>query len=204
MMSQYPNMIFCDAGNLPVLGNKTDMAAMEWRFLPIGDPAVDIMCSRDVDSPIIQREVDAVKQWMNSNYYFDVMRDHPQHGSEVILGGLWCSHNKRNRTRSDQIFELILKHHHPRRNNKEPPKESDQRFLKNHVWPLVKNDVMQHDSFSCFSKAFKSWGGVTAYPFPRAKNTSAFMGCKRPCKTRTLPPCPKACRPGSHQDWVNC
>lgn len=48
-----------------------------WRFLVMVDPLVDRFLSRDIDSEIIPREVAAVQQWLNSNYTFHVMRDHP-------------------------------------------------------------------------------------------------------------------------------
>ena len=50
------------------------MHSMKWRFLPIGDPFVDMFISRDLDSWIIEREVAAVKEWFNSNTLFHVMR----------------------------------------------------------------------------------------------------------------------------------
>lgn len=48
-----------------------------WRFLVMLDPLVDRFLSRDIDSDIITREVAAVQQWLESNYTFHVMRDHP-------------------------------------------------------------------------------------------------------------------------------
>lgn len=57
-----------------------------WRFLAILDPNVDVFLSRDLDSLIWQREVDAVGQWIRSNFTFHSMRDHPQH-DVTFLGG---------------------------------------------------------------------------------------------------------------------
>ena len=48
--------------------------AMIWRFLPIGDSFVDIFMSRDSDKKIIQREVDSVNVWLNSNKIGHIMR----------------------------------------------------------------------------------------------------------------------------------
>ena len=39
---------------------------MNWRYLTTLDPQVDIALSRDLDSLIYQREVDAVKQFLES------------------------------------------------------------------------------------------------------------------------------------------
>jgi len=40
---------------------------------------VDILMSRDSDSPIVTREEDAVHEWFTSDRTFHIMRDHPAH-----------------------------------------------------------------------------------------------------------------------------
>ena len=73
------NIDFCNINEIP-FGNPVEtwdaqyMHSMKWRFLPIGDPFVDMFMSRDLDSWIVQREVDAVKEWIESNTLFHVMR----------------------------------------------------------------------------------------------------------------------------------
>ncbi|CAF1684749.1 unnamed protein product, partial [Didymodactylos carnosus] len=37
------------------------------------------MNSRDLDSALTQRELDAVTEWLKSNKSFHTMRDHPYH-----------------------------------------------------------------------------------------------------------------------------
>jgi hypothetical protein len=55
--------------------NLTYLHAMKWRWLPIGDSFVDIFMSRDTDSYILKREVDAVNQWLfNSSTVAHLMR----------------------------------------------------------------------------------------------------------------------------------
>lgn len=51
-----------------------------YRYLVMMDPDVDVFVSRDVDSLIWRREVDAVKEWLSSNYTFHLMRDHTAQG----------------------------------------------------------------------------------------------------------------------------
>lgn len=46
------------------------------------------MLSRDADSSIMKREVDAVQEWLISNYTFHAMRDAHHHCRFYILGGL--------------------------------------------------------------------------------------------------------------------
>ena len=73
------NIDFCNINQIPFgnplkTWNAQYMHSMKWRFLPIGDPFVDIFMSRDLDSWIIDREVEAVKEWLNSNTLFHIMR----------------------------------------------------------------------------------------------------------------------------------
>ena len=77
---KYTDIIdFCNINEIP-FGNPIKtwdaqyMHSMKWRFLPIGDPFVDMFMSRDLDSWIIEREVAAVKEWFDSNTLFHVMR----------------------------------------------------------------------------------------------------------------------------------
>ena len=64
---------------------------MTWRFLPLMDPLVDRILSRDSDTIISKREVTAVRQWLNnSTATFHLMRDHQLHcaPSRTFLGGI--------------------------------------------------------------------------------------------------------------------
>jgi len=64
-----------------------------FRYLVMLDPNVDIFISRDVDSIIWRREVDAVDEWLNrSNYTFHLMRDHKFHGSIMLAGNILYLH----------------------------------------------------------------------------------------------------------------
>ena len=61
----YNHVDFCNASALGNLGSVSDyMPPKIWRFLPAGDLLVDIMGSRDLDSPLPQRELDAVNEWV--------------------------------------------------------------------------------------------------------------------------------------------
>jgi len=54
--------------------NLSYIHAMKWRFLPIGDSFVDVFSSRDTDSYLLQREVDSVNVWLNSDEKGHIMR----------------------------------------------------------------------------------------------------------------------------------
>ena len=47
--------------------------------MPIGDPLVDTLLSRDLDSRPNEREQRAVTEWLQSNKIFHLMLDHPHH-----------------------------------------------------------------------------------------------------------------------------
>ena len=44
--------------------------------------------SRDLDDRLSHRKADAVKEWLDSNKMFHVMRDHPGHHI-TVLAGMW-------------------------------------------------------------------------------------------------------------------
>ena len=67
-------------------GIRLDVFPMTWRFLPLLDPTVVRMMSRDTDSLVTDREVAAVKEWIESNTSFHIMRDNANHCA-FILGG---------------------------------------------------------------------------------------------------------------------
>jgi hypothetical protein len=64
-----------------------------FRFLVMLDPNVDVFISRDTDSVILRREVDAVDEWLRSNYTFHVMRDHPFHFAAILAGASLLSYS---------------------------------------------------------------------------------------------------------------
>ncbi|CAF1594311.1 unnamed protein product, partial [Didymodactylos carnosus] len=171
-----------------------------WRFLPVGDTFVNVITSRDLDSPLIQRELDAVNEWFQSNKSFHVMRDHPNHNVRM-LGGMWGFRTELNRSFAAEFLKKILDHssftHYDNR--------SDQIFLSDHIWPRIQNDIIVHDSFLC-QKSY----GKNSRPFPTRRRplneTNCFVGCVRPCCGTSKPfsECPVACRPKNHPEWSTC
>lgn len=59
-----------------------------WRIWPTTDLRNEIVCVRDADSRIGERERDAVAEFEAGSYALHIMRDHPAHGAE-IMGGMW-------------------------------------------------------------------------------------------------------------------
>jgi len=126
---------------------------MFWRFYAAVDPTIDIMISRDCDSRLSNREKIAVDQWVDSDKGFHIMRDHPYHGTE-ILGGMFGI--KKNTVTN--FFELLNNY------NKENFWQVDQNFLREKIYPLIKNNCIIHDPF--FDKI----------PFPTSRINKEFVG----------------------------
>ncbi|XP_042236610.1 uncharacterized protein LOC121875922 [Homarus americanus] len=70
---KHPHLDICDVHDLPGLGDVSNTVGTAWRFSVVGD-TLERYIVRDTDSPIIQREVDAVHQWIQSGKCFHVMR----------------------------------------------------------------------------------------------------------------------------------
>lgn len=77
--SLFDNIDFCNINQIPYndltsTWNGDYMLPMTWRWLPLGDDFVDYFISRDTDSCLLDREVAAVNEWLESNNIFHIMR----------------------------------------------------------------------------------------------------------------------------------
>jgi len=194
----YDNVDFCDSTNLPVLGNVlTWLPGKMQRFLPLIDPLVDIYMSRDIDSPILDREATIVRIWLDSKQTIHIIRDHPYH-SIPILGGLWGIKINRERLLIKYISQYLLSPDIVQCYSG----EHDQTFLEDYLWPhanIYNRMTLEYDSFSC--EKFPN-----SRPFPtRKESPTLFVGCRRSnCTADEHLECPKKCRPANHQDWIWC
>ena len=139
---------------LHILNESGDWTGMFWRFYAASDSFVTHMLSRDCDSRLSMREKEAVDQWLKSDKDFHLMRDHPYHSTE-ILGGMWgCKY---------PLLENMVSsiHNYKKMGNFW---QVDQNFLKEVVYPEIKNNVMVHDEF--FEKT----------PFPSPRKGLEFVG----------------------------
>ena len=118
-----------------------DRYGLFWRFLPEDDPDVDIYLVRDADSVMNVKERWAVADWLKAGKAFHVMRDHPQH-SELILAGMWGAHRGNIGRMRERIVEIVESGRNVGNNL-----TLDQQFLRNVVWPLVRNSVTIHDAY---------------------------------------------------------
>jgi len=121
--------------------------SMFWRFEPAGDPDVDVVMVRDTDCRVIQREIGAVNEWLESDKDFHIMRDHPSHDTN-IMGGLWGARGDVVRNINDLISDWDVVSAY----------QNDQTFLKRMVWPQIEHNAMIHDS---------CWRRTLQFPTPR-------------------------------------
>ena len=131
-------------------GNWTGMF---WRFYPAGEEDVDVVIVRDCDSRLNQREKDAVDEWLNSDKGFHIMRDHPYHTTE-ILGGMWGSKKGVVTKIKDYINDYIKGNFW----------QVDQHFLRDIIYPLIKDNCVVHDEF------------FDNKPFPSKREHNQFVG----------------------------
>lgn len=107
-----------------------------WRFGVNDNERVDRYIVRDADSRLNFRERRAVDEWIASGKKFHLIRDHPYH-RQLVMGGLWGAA----RGVIPNMAGLIQKHA-----EKGNTYGCDQRFLASVIWPMVKDDCLQHDS----------------------------------------------------------
>jgi len=121
----------------------TQWEGLFYRFLSFDDPECEVTIIRDLDSRFTNREVSAVNEWLNSEFAYHGMRDHEAHGIEILgcAFGFKCG-----------FFDLNMKEEIDKYlNQNKLIKGSDQFFLRDVVWPIVKDDSLVHDEFFTFT-----------------------------------------------------
>jgi tetratricopeptide (TPR) repeat protein len=114
-----------------------------WRFLVSDDESIDRFICRDADSRLNAQEAVAVDDWITSGQPFHVMRDHPYH-MEVMLAGMWGGVARVLPSIREQAVIAM-------RYNRN--KWHDQEFLRDVVWPLIRDRARVHDSVFRFRGA---------------------------------------------------
>ncbi|XP_042875613.1 uncharacterized protein LOC122255530 [Penaeus japonicus] len=201
LLRDHAHFYVCDVENLPPpLGNVSAVHPMLWRALPLGDLQVAAMIVRDTDSPISSREAAAVEQWLASNKTFHIMRDHPAHDTP-ILGGMWGARwdnlpapraaDELARVRDKMLKQGLGKSRHG----------VDQEILTATLWPVAQGRMIGHDSYLCKKYAYSA-------PWPTQRQDGFFVGAPRfraeYSQSSLSQPCPEACRPPRHRDWLYC
>ena len=126
-----------------IMENRGGIHGMFWRFLPASEQGVDALIVRDADSRLNVREAAAVEEWLESGKAAHVMRDHPHHLKWPMLGGMWG-------IRGGVIPDMSRLINAWGRWEK---KLDDMYFLGRVVWPIVKDNCIQH------VRGASPWGG---------------------------------------------
>ncbi len=125
-----------------------------WRFLVEDDESVALYICRDADSVINVKERAAVADWLSSGKAFHVMRDNRTH-SELVLAGMWGAHRG-----NIGKMALRIKEYRKSRAKLLNSRIEDQLFLRDEIWPLMKDRVCIQDSFFGFKETHKFRTGM--------------------------------------------
>lgn len=120
-----------------VVSSGSPFVGLFWRFMAAGSTGVDRFLVRDADSIVNTKERDAVSEWLESPSLFHVMRDGYTH-TELMLAGMWGGVGEI--LPMDKLIKM------PQKSNNLASKTADQLFLRNIVWPIIRENVMVHDS----------------------------------------------------------
>jgi len=151
---------------------KDDWTGLFWRFYALEESGIVLI--RDTDSRIIQREVNAVRSWIQTKFDFHCMRDHMEHTTTPILGGMFGARNGKVANIRGLIDAWVPK-------NK---KGDDQEFLASQIWRQVQKDAVVHcrcAQKTKFTKAYtydpiKFFGRHKIMPFPGDLTDDRFVG----------------------------
>jgi len=139
-----------------------DHYLMYCRFFPASWDWIDVVYSKDLDSPILDREIEAMKEFEKSNKKALIMRDHLKHTCR-ILGGMWG-------LKKGTIPNMCRLIHE----NKDKYKNEwycDQHFLEDIIYPLVRDKALIYDSFRLYSDEIN-----IAHDFPTFRSGDEFVG----------------------------
>lgn len=137
---------------------------MFWRFHIADDPTVERFLIRDTDSRLNERESGAVKEWIESGRRAHVIADHPHH-TPVMGGGLWGGV----KGAIPNMGKLIEACEGSKMENTKANYNSDQIFLRDVIWPIVKSNCLIHDL--CYHQTRRG-----AKPFPAKFGDGRFVG----------------------------
>jgi hypothetical protein len=140
-------------------GDINNCKPMTWRFEAIDHEDVEIMMCRDTDTRIWEREVLCVKEWLSSNKIFHIMRDHPHHQFS-ILGGMFGTKKIPELNNWKYYIDKIIQ---------TTSKMYDQDFLRDIIYPLIKDKALIHATFHKWENEAKN------FPIPYNKEYN-FVG----------------------------
>jgi hypothetical protein len=117
-------------------GNRDLRHLLTRRFLVADDRKVGRFMVRDCDSVVNAREAAAVREWIDSGLPFHVMRDWWTH-TDPILAGMWGG--------IAGVFPDMAGRLAVFSGDKPMSTNWDQYFLRDQLWPAIRDDVIVHD-----------------------------------------------------------
>jgi len=134
-----------------------------WRFEAANDPDIDRFLCRDCDARLNPREAAAVADWIAEGSAFHIMRDSPAH-LELILAGMWGGVAGVLPDIAPLIEPLLSRY---------GGRWADQVFLRDEIWPRIRNISLAHDSTFSFGQA-RSFPEGSALPAGQHVGGSVF------------------------------
>jgi hypothetical protein len=199
----FDNIDVCDVSTIPFdhkkILNLSYIEAPLRKLLPLADDFVDIFINRNMKYCLIEREVAAVNNWLQSNKLFHIMRDHPSH-EYGIVSGMWGYFNAHNRTLSQHLVKYVIDKYISEWYYSD---STDQNFLDTFIWPIAYKNATVHDSYNC-----KSFGWSLPFPIKR-NDKNCYVGQNKCCnlinqKSSQTFQCPSECRPSHRKNWLFC
>jgi hypothetical protein len=138
------NGIFDNIKNIKFIEtNRSGHLNSLYRFLPIDNEYVGILFSRDADSRINMRDQWCIRQFINSDKKFNIIRDHKEHGVKILAGTLAIKKGCLDVKLSDLINKLENEYN-------DFSFGIDQYFLNRYIYELIKNDALIFDEFKLY------------------------------------------------------
>jgi len=112
-----------------------------WRFMACLDEDVDVVLSRDVDARLSIREAEAHQEFLDSDYGFHIIRDHPRGHGFTISAGMFAIKTKvygelmREKLLAEEFTDQYM---------------ADQNFMSHKIYPEIKDNCLIHDPYYGF------------------------------------------------------
>lgn len=164
------------------------MPATFWRFLAMDDAQADWVLVRDVDSLIDAKDAWCVQDWRQSGYDFHVIRDDCCH-TELILAGLFG-------IRSGVVgnIQTLIDRFLQQSGSAAWERYADQLFLRNFIWPLVRQHTLTHDQIYSYGEHVHPLKFVSTAPtqpfnsFMGANHATCQIACTLDNNSNQIPP----------------
>jgi|LauGreDrversion4_2_1035121.scaffolds.fasta_scaffold350434_2 hypothetical protein len=115
-----------------------------FRYFPIDNKEVDICIIRDADSRVNDRDDACIKEFIESDKLYHIIRDHPNH-KHLIMAGMW---GIKKGCLTELIYDLFLKW----KQANIIDFWSDTRFLVECIYNRVKSKCLIHDDLDYFKE----------------------------------------------------